>query len=78
MNILKIALLGSAALFSGAALASTPPQGSGHTIVSSYAAPEGTGQVGDTASYAAPEGNGHVGDTASYAAPEGNANSGIG
>jgi hypothetical protein len=47
MNILKLAFLGSALLFSGAAIAS-------------YASPEGNRHVGDTASYAAPEGNGHV------------------
>jgi hypothetical protein len=77
MNILKIALVGSAALFSSSALASTPPQDICPTIVSSYAAPEGTGHV-DIASYASPEGTGHIGDTASYTAPEGNANSGLG
>jgi hypothetical protein len=58
MKILKLAILGSSLLFSGAAVAA-------------YAALEGNGHV-DTASYTSPEGNGHVGDTASYAAPEGN------
>jgi hypothetical protein len=50
MKLLKPALLGAFLLLSG-------------VFVASYAAPEGTGHVGDTASYAAPEGNGHI-DTA--------------
>ena len=48
MNVLKIAFLGSALVFSGVAVAS-------------YAAPEGNGNFSN-ASYAAPEGNGHTGD----------------
>ncbi|HZM08296.1 MAG TPA: hypothetical protein VFC11_07590 [Methylocella sp.] len=50
MKLLKPALLGAFLLLSG-------------VLFASYASPEGTGHVGDTASYAAPEGNGHI-DTA--------------
>lgn len=54
MKLLKPALLGAFLLLSG-------------VLFASYASPEGTGHVGDTASYAAPEGNGHI-DTALRAA----------
>jgi uncharacterized membrane protein len=64
MTILKLAFLGFALLFLGAAVAAyAAPEGNGHVDIASYASPEGNGHVGDTASYAAPEGNGHV-DTA--------------
>lgn len=68
MKTLKIALLGSALIFSGGALAGAP-EGNGNVTTASYAAPQGNGAV-TTASYAAPQGNGAV-TTASYAAPQG-------
>src|SRR5450631_406212 len=75
MNILKIAIIGSGVLFSGAALASyATPEGNGNFSSASYAAPEGNGNF-STASYAAPEGNGNF-SSASYEAPEGNGHSG--
>lgn len=72
MNVLKIAFLGSALVFSGVAVASyAAPEGNGNSSSASYAAPEGNANF-STASYAAPEGNGNF-SSASYAAPEGTA-----
>ncbi|HZM08301.1 MAG TPA: hypothetical protein VFC11_07615 [Methylocella sp.] len=62
MNVLKIAFLGSALVFSGVAVASyAAPEGNGNFSTASYAAPESNGNFSN-ASYAAPEGNGHTGD----------------
>jgi hypothetical protein len=72
MNILKIALLGTALVAASAAFAGVRPEGGSQAQIASYRAPEGNGFV-NIASYRAPEGNGFV-ETASYAAPEQNSN----
>lgn len=58
MHTLKIALLGSALLLSGAAFAGAP-EGNGNVTTASYAAPQGNGSV-STASYTAPQGDAQV------------------
>ena len=58
MKTLKIALLGTALILSGAAFAGAP-EGNGNVTTASYAAPQSNGAV-TTASYRAPQGESSV------------------
>jgi hypothetical protein len=48
MTIVKLGLIASALLLSGAAFASYAPEGNGHVDIASYAAPEGPANVSRT------------------------------